>query len=192
MSASKRETPTRSASPPPTSLLNTALLQSRKLTPLDFPRGNCPILGNPWRFRVSQISEASILSAVEAITLFVKDIKTSRAFYDNAFARPVVYEDEVSFVLQLKNLMMNFLQVEEAHELVEPQQASIATTQSSALLTIRVESADATCSVLRDLGVRLLNGPIDRPSGRRTAAFADPSGHVWEIAQVIGDEVPAE
>jgi len=55
-----------------------------------------------------------------------------------------------------------------------------------ALLTIRVTDVDAVCSALREVGVDLLNGPIDRPWGRRTAAFADPSGHVWEIAQPIG------
>jgi uncharacterized glyoxalase superfamily protein PhnB len=33
--------------------------------------------------------------------------------------------------------------------------------------------------------VALLNGPIDRPWGRRTAAFADPAGNVWEIAQIL-------
>ena len=32
-------------------------------------------------------------------------------------------------------------------------------------------------------GVELLNGPMDRPWGIRTAAFADPAGHIWEIAQ---------
>jgi uncharacterized glyoxalase superfamily protein PhnB len=31
--------------------------------------------------------------------------------------------------------------------------------------------------------VKLLNGPMDRPWGIRTAAFADPAGHVWEIAK---------
>ncbi len=31
----------------------------------------------------------------------------------------------------------------------------------------------------------LLNGPQDRPWGRRTAAFADPAGHVWELAHEI-------
>lgn len=129
----------------------------------------------------------STLSAVEVITLFVQDIKISRAFYDKVFARPVVYEDDVSFVLKFEDLMVNCLQVKEAHELVEPRQSSTAADQSHVLLTIRVEDADATCSTLRDLGVQLVNGPIDRPWGRRTATFADPSGHVWEIAQPIGD-----
>ena len=36
-------------------------------------------------------------------------------------------------------------------------------------------------------GVTLLNGPVDRPWGRRTAAFADPSGNVWEVAQILPD-----
>ena len=38
---------------------------------------------------------------------------------------------------------------------------------------------------LRSRGVAMLNGPIDRPWGKRTAAFLDPSGTVWEIAQDI-------
>jgi catechol 2,3-dioxygenase-like lactoylglutathione lyase family enzyme len=35
--------------------------------------------------------------------------------------------------------------------------------------------------------VELLNGPIDREWGVRTAAFADPDGHVWEVAQERSD-----
>jgi lactoylglutathione lyase len=29
----------------------------------------------------------------------------------------------------------------------------------------------------------LLNGPVDRPWGVRTANFQDPAGHVWQIGQ---------
>ena len=32
-------------------------------------------------------------------------------------------------------------------------------------------------------GVTLLNGPMDRPWGVRTASFVDPGGHIWEIAK---------
>ena len=35
----------------------------------------------------------------------------------------------------------------------------------------------------------LLNGPVDRDWGMRTASFADPDGHIWEIAQQLS---PAE
>ena len=49
--------------------------------------------------------------------------------------------------------------------------------------TITVEDVDATCAELASRGVELLNGPIDRPWGIRTATFRDPGGHIWEIAK---------
>jgi uncharacterized glyoxalase superfamily protein PhnB len=49
-------------------------------------------------------------------------------------------------------------------------------------LTINVDDVDAVCAELARRGVTLLNGPVDRPWGVRTAAFRDPDGHVWEIA----------
>ena len=50
-------------------------------------------------------------------------------------------------------------------------------------LTITVDDVDAVCARLAAHGVTLLNGPIDRPWGVRTACFADPAGHIWEIAK---------
>jgi catechol 2,3-dioxygenase-like lactoylglutathione lyase family enzyme len=54
-----------------------------------------------------------------------------------------------------------------------------------AQLTVFVDDADAACAQLAEQGVTLLNGPLDREWGVRTAAFADPDGHVWEIAQPL-------
>ncbi|MEO8093347.1 MAG: VOC family protein [Pseudolysinimonas sp.] len=48
--------------------------------------------------------------------------------------------------------------------------------------TLGVDDVDATAADLVARGVTLLNGPQDSPWGIRTAAFADPAGHVWEIA----------
>jgi lactoylglutathione lyase len=52
-------------------------------------------------------------------------------------------------------------------------------------LTIGVDDADAVCAELARRGVTLLNGPLDRPWGLRTASFTDPGGHIWEIAQKL-------
>jgi uncharacterized glyoxalase superfamily protein PhnB len=41
------------------------------------------------------------------------------------------------------------------------------------------------CEGLTELGVDLLNGPVDRPWGVRTPSFRDPAGHVWEVAANI-------
>jgi uncharacterized glyoxalase superfamily protein PhnB len=48
--------------------------------------------------------------------------------------------------------------------------------------TLEVDDVDVMCEKLGSLGVELLNGPMDRPWGPRTASFRDPGGHIWEIA----------
>jgi uncharacterized glyoxalase superfamily protein PhnB len=53
---------------------------------------------------------------------------------------------------------------------------------NAAQITIEVDDVDAACTELEDKGVVLLNGPMDRPWGIRTASFCDPDGHIWEIA----------
>ena len=46
-----------------------------------------------------------------------------------------------------------------------------------------MDDTDAVCAELKSRGIELLNGPMDREWGVRTASFTDPDGHIWEIAQ---------
>ena len=50
-------------------------------------------------------------------------------------------------------------------------------------MTIAVHDVDAVCAGPARRGVELIDGPADRPPGQRTARFADPAGHIWELAQ---------
>ncbi|MFL6136322.1 MAG: VOC family protein [Frankiaceae bacterium] len=125
------------------------------------------------------------LKDLGAITLFVEDLDRTKAFYADAFGLPVVYEDDNSAVLDLGNALINLLRVSEAHGLIEPAAVGGRDAGSRFQLTIWVDDADAVCAGLARRGVTLLNGPADRPWGQRTAAFADPAGNVWEIAQRI-------
>jgi catechol 2,3-dioxygenase-like lactoylglutathione lyase family enzyme len=96
----------------------------------------------------------------------------------------VIYEDDASAVVKMLNLIINLLRVSNAPTLIEPVPVA-APGGSRALLTIEVDDAEAVCAELAAHGVKLLNGPVDRPWGRRTAAFTDPAGNTWEIAQVL-------
>lgn len=125
------------------------------------------------------------LDRIEVITLFADDIDAARAFYRKVFAANVVYQDAVCSVLEFSGTMVNLLQTTEAPQLVDPSPVAASGSGSRVLLTIKVDDVDGVCADLRKLGIMLLNGPIDRPWGRRTAAFADPSGHVWEVAQEL-------
>ncbi len=128
----------------------------------------------------------SVLNAIEVVTLFVDDIDEARAFYQTVFAAEVIYTDAVSQVLNFNGLWVNLLQISQASQLVSPLPVAPSQAGSRMLLTIRVVDVDAVCDNLSSRGIALLNGPIDRPWGRRTAAFADPSGHVWEVAHELG------
>ncbi len=123
------------------------------------------------------------MNALEVVTLFVDDLSAARQFYETVFGQPLVFEDPVSAAYRFDNLVINLLQSTEAGEVVEPRPIASAAVGAEMLLTIKVGNVDTICQALADHGVALLNGPIDRPWGRRTAAFADPAGHVWEVAE---------
>lgn len=125
------------------------------------------------------------LNEIEVITLFAEDLPACREFYTGIFGLEVVYEDDESVVVALQNVMINLLAVDSAPMLVEPTAVGSPAAGARALYTIAVDDVRATAAELTNQGVTMLNGPIDRPWGRRTAAFADPAGNVWEIAQVI-------
>ena len=121
-------------------------------------------------------------SAISAITLFVEDLDAAKEFYGRVFGLPVLYEDENSAVFKFENTLINLLKSTAAVELIEPAAVASRDAGARAQFTIEVEDVDAMCAQLADRGVELLNGPIDRPWGIRTASFRDPGGHIWEIA----------
>ena len=78
--------------------------------------------------------------------------------------------------------MINLLRVDRAPSLIQPAVVAPKSSGSRFQFTIGVDDVDATCEELQRRGVTLLNGPMDRPWGIRTASFLDPAGHIWEIA----------
>jgi catechol 2,3-dioxygenase-like lactoylglutathione lyase family enzyme len=117
-----------------------------------------------------------------AITLFTDDLEATKQFYREVFGVPAVHEDDNSTAFNFGNMIVHLLQTSEAPELIEPAVVASREAGSRLLLTIRVDDVDATCAELARRGVELVNGPMDRPWGIRTASFSDPGGHLWEIA----------
>jgi len=127
------------------------------------------------------------LQSVGAITMFVEDHRRSKEFYEKVFDVTVVHEDDVSIAFKFDNTTVNLLELSEAPGLIGPARVATADAGSRIQLTVWVEDTNAVCAQLTSLGVELLNGPIDRAWGLRTAAFADPDGHIWEVAGKIPD-----
>lgn len=125
---------------------------------------------------------------IGAITLFVEDLANCRTFYTDVFGLPVVFEDGDSAVFRFGATLVNLLVVPAARGLIGPAAVADPAAGNRFQCTIWVDDVDAACADLARHGVRLLNGPVDRPWGQRTASFADPAGHVWEYAASLAPE----
>ncbi|MBO9598155.1 MAG: VOC family protein [Cohnella sp.] len=122
---------------------------------------------------------------ITEITLFVEDLRRSRAFYQETFRLSIRYEDEDCAVFDFGNTCINLLRRTNAAELIEPARVGRIEDGVRFQFTIQVPDIDRVCNELKAQDVNLLNGPITRPWGRRTACMADPDGYVWEIAQLL-------
>jgi catechol 2,3-dioxygenase-like lactoylglutathione lyase family enzyme len=122
-------------------------------------------------------------SGIGAITLFVEDLEATKRFYLDVFGLPVMYEDDNSAVFKFENTLINLLKTTAAVALIEPAPVASREAGARAQFTLGVDDVDAICVELVSRGVELLNGPMDRPWGIRTASFRDPAGHIWEIAR---------
>jgi catechol 2,3-dioxygenase-like lactoylglutathione lyase family enzyme len=118
-----------------------------------------------------------------AVTLFVDNLEAARQFYQKVFGLPVVFEDANSSVFKIGETLINLLKTTAATELIEPAPVARREAGSRLVFTLHVDDVDAMCAELASRGVALLNGPMDRPWGVRTASFIDPGGHIWEIAK---------
>jgi lactoylglutathione lyase len=125
------------------------------------------------------------LKSVGAITLFVENPRRSQSFYEAVFDLSAIYEDEDSAGFKFDNTIVNLLRIPAARELIDPGAVASREAGSRFQLTIWVDDADAVCAELATRGVELLNGPMNREWGMRTASFTDPDGHIWEIAQKL-------
>jgi catechol 2,3-dioxygenase-like lactoylglutathione lyase family enzyme len=120
---------------------------------------------------------------IAAITLFVEDLEKAKGFYEHVFELPVFFEDSNSAVYKFGETLVNLLRISEAPSLVAPAAVAEPGAGVRFQFTLDVEDVDSVCERLRERGVELLNGPMDRPWGIRTASFRDPGGHIWEIAR---------
>ena len=129
------------------------------------------------------VQESSWVSGIYAITLFVEDLEAAKEFYCRAFGMSAIFEEGNSAVFQFGSTLINLLRITQADELVNPGKVASHDAGVRHVFTISVDDVDAMCAELKQRGVELLNGPMDRWWGIRTASFADPAGHIWEIAK---------
>lgn len=120
---------------------------------------------------------------IGAMTLFVPDLDRAQRFYQDVFGLQTQAADEDTVMVRFENM---YVFLHKAATAQEPLPEILDEAHKGAgQFAIIVGDVDAVCSELAGRGVKPLSGPADRPWGMRTVTFADPGGHIWELAQEI-------
>jgi catechol 2,3-dioxygenase-like lactoylglutathione lyase family enzyme len=120
---------------------------------------------------------------IGAITLYFPDLGEARKFYADAFGLDAQSVDDDTAMLRFEGIFL-FLHRSSAAAQPLPEVLEEA-RKGVGQFAIIVDDVDAVCSQIAGRGVPPLTGPADRDWGMRTATFADPGGHIWEIAQEL-------
>lgn len=131
------------------------------------------------------MASVPLLSGLGAITILVQDVAQVRTFYGDVLGLSLLDQSDVHATFGFGNTMLNFLHESEGPGLIGPAAVAPATVGTRTQLTVFVVNVDAVIAALAAHGISLLNGPFDRPWGKRTACFLAPEGTVWEVAQDI-------
>jgi len=123
---------------------------------------------------------------VGAIILFVEDLQRSRSFYHEVLGLDVEFEDDQSVGFKIEGLAFIVLQVDRARAQLQGEPTATPSAGATAFLATFTDDVDAVHAKLEKRGIQFFQRPADQPWGMRTAYFKDPDGHIWEIAQPIG------
>jgi catechol 2,3-dioxygenase-like lactoylglutathione lyase family enzyme len=124
--------------------------------------------------------------------LFVRDLAVSRRLYVDLLGMVVVNEDGTSVCVRSGDQILLLICPDSADELLGSSHVDHEGGGGARIVLVhQVDDVDAAFHELRDAGVTFLREPEDRRWGLRTAHFADPDGHVWEINAPVGAADPA-
>jgi catechol 2,3-dioxygenase-like lactoylglutathione lyase family enzyme len=123
---------------------------------------------------------------IGAITLMVPDLDRAAEFYEQTFGLPANRFDADNAMFKFKGAYVFLHKSAAAHEPVPEVRAEAQ--NGAGQFAIIVDDVDAVWAELATRGVQPISGPANRPWGMRTVTFADPAGHIWEIAQEVSGD----
>lgn len=120
---------------------------------------------------------------VHLITLGVKDMAASRAYYETmGWERSPISMDEVTFYQAGGQVLGLYLQTALDHDTgldnAKPGGITLAVNQNSR------EGVDDMMAKAVDAGAKVLKNAVEMPWGGYVGYVADPDGHPWEFSYV--------
>ncbi|SFB41771.1 lactoylglutathione lyase [Amycolatopsis marina] len=118
---------------------------------------------------------------IDYVITYVESLGRSVEFYRDVLGLEVRVEGDGYVEFAVENTKFSLFARAKLPELIGGPGGRAPTGE----IAFVVDDVDAEAERLRQAGVRLLTGPVDRPWGERTLHFADPDGNIVEFAQKI-------
>lgn len=123
------------------------------------------------------------MNQVGYVILFVGDLERSTAFYRDAIGLPFKLHGDGYVEFATEGTRFGLYDRNRLGELTG--QDAEAPGRAGGEVVFLVGDVDAEAERLREAGVTILNGPVDRAWGHRTLHVEDPDGFVVELAEEI-------
>jgi lactoylglutathione lyase len=119
---------------------------------------------------------------VDYVILYVRDLRSSTAFYRDVLGLPFKLEGDGYVEFATEGTRFALYDRSRLPELIGRPGRDPGPDGEVAFV---VEDVDAWAGRLGGAGVEILSGPVDRPWGQRTLHLLDPDGHVVELAEEL-------
>jgi lactoylglutathione lyase len=126
----------------------------------------------------------SPFTRVDYVILYVGDLDRAISFYRDVIGLPFKFTQSGYAEFATEGTKFALYDRSGLPALIGRDGTDAEATMEVAFL---VDDVDREARRLREAGVAVLSGPVDRPWGQRTLHVLDPDGHVVELAQ----ELPA-
>ena len=113
--------------------------------------------------------------------IYVTDFEKAKDFYLGKLGGTLVSQDEVRLAIRLGHLDIDMFQVTESAD------PSGYAKRPGIALAFQVDDVGISMAELKAKGVKFIHEVPNQNAYYRYAAFADPSGNVIEIAQILYD-----
>lgn len=123
------------------------------------------------------------MNQVGYVILFVRDLERSTAFYRDVIGLPFKLHGDGYVEFATEGTRFGLYDRNRLGELTG--QDAEAPGRAGGEVVFLVGDVDAEAERLREAGVTILNGPVDRAWGHRTLHVEDPDGFVVELAEEI-------
>ena len=118
---------------------------------------------------------------VDYVIQYVESLTRSAAFYRDVIGLKVRIEGDGYIEYEMDNTKFSLFERSKLPELIGRGGGNPPCGEVGFL----IDDVDAEADRLRELGVEILSGPVDRPWHERTLHIADPDGNIIEFAQKL-------